>query len=59
MFALGNSLRYHLYRGNCDMRKSFNGLCGLIRNELGRQPDSDYADAGTGSKIVYQDPNRR
>ena len=40
MFALGNSLRYHLYRGHCDMRKSFNGLCGLVRNELGRQPGS-------------------
>ena len=38
--ALGNSLRYHLYRGHCDMRKSFNGLCGLVRNELGRQPGS-------------------
>lgn len=38
MFALGNTLTYHLYRGICDMRKSFDGLCGLVRNELGRQP---------------------
>jgi transposase len=40
MFALGNTLTYHLYRGACDMRKSFDGLCGLVRNELGRQPAS-------------------
>ncbi len=40
MFALGNTLTYHLYRGPCDMRKSFDGLCGLVRNELGRQPAS-------------------
>lgn len=40
MFALGNTLTYHLYRGVCDMRKSFDGLCGVVRNELGRQPAS-------------------
>jgi hypothetical protein len=40
MFALGNTLSYHLYRGDCDMRKSFDGLCGLVRGELGRQPAS-------------------
>lgn len=40
MFTLGNTLTYQLYRGVCDMRKSFDGLCGLVRNELGRQPAS-------------------
>ncbi len=40
MFTLGNTLTYHLYRGVCDMRKSFDGLCGVVRNELGRQPAS-------------------
>jgi transposase len=40
MFALGNTLTYHLYRGDCDMRKSFDGLCGVVRTELGRQPAS-------------------
>jgi transposase len=40
MFALGNTLTYHLYRGDCDMRKSFNGLCGLVSAELGRDPTS-------------------
>jgi hypothetical protein len=40
MFALGNTLTYHLYRADCDMRKSFDGLCGVVRTELGRQPAS-------------------
>src|SRR5690625_3108853 len=40
MFCLSSSHRYHLYRGVCDMRKSFNGLSGLVRNELNRDPAS-------------------
>lgn len=40
MFSLGSSHRYHFYRRACDMRKSFNGLSGLVRNELGRDPTS-------------------
>lgn len=40
MFSLSSSHRYHLYRGVCDMRKSFNGLSGLVRSELGRDPAS-------------------
>lgn len=38
MFSLSSSHRYHLYRGVCDMRKSFNGLAGLVCSELGRDP---------------------
>lgn len=38
MFTLGNTLTYHLYRGVCDMRKSFDGLCGLVRRDLEREP---------------------
>jgi len=38
MFSLSSSHRYHLYRGVCDMRKSFDGLAGLVRHELGRDP---------------------
>jgi len=40
MFSLGSTNTYHLYRGSCDMRKSFNGLSGLVRSELGREPTS-------------------
>ncbi|WP_162052565.1 IS66 family insertion sequence element accessory protein TnpB [Pontibacter pamirensis] len=38
MFSLGSSHRYHLYRGHCDLRKSFDGLCGIVASELGRSP---------------------
>jgi len=40
MFALTSANRYHLYMGMTDMRKSFDGLCGLIQDELGRDPFS-------------------
>ncbi|WP_379021350.1 IS66 family insertion sequence element accessory protein TnpB [Parapedobacter deserti] len=36
MFSLGSSHRYYLYNGHCDMRKSFDGLCGLLSSGLGR-----------------------
>src|SRR5690606_17983691 len=40
MFALTSSFRYYLYRQPCDMRKSFDGLCGLVRTDFGAQPTS-------------------
>jgi len=38
MFSLSSSLSYYLYGGQSDMRKSFDGLCGLVRDELKRDP---------------------
>lgn len=38
MIAFGASHRYYLYREPTDMRKSFDGLCGLIRGEMKRDP---------------------
>ena len=38
MFSLGNHHRYLLYNQPCDMRKGFDGLCGLVTNQLGRSP---------------------
>lgn len=38
MLSLGSSHRYWLYAGVCDMRKGFDGLSGLVRSELGRDP---------------------
>lgn len=38
MFSLSSSHSYHLYRKPCDMRKSFDALSGLVRNELGKDP---------------------
>lgn len=28
---------YYLYSGSADMRKSIDGLCGIVHNELGRE----------------------
>lgn len=50
MLALSAAIRIYLYRAPCDMRKSFDGLCGLIRSELGADPLS-------GSLFVFV--NRR
>jgi transposase len=38
MFGLGGGLRYYLYRGPADMRKGFDGLCGLVDSGLGMDP---------------------
>lgn len=40
MFTLSSSHRYHLYSHPTDMRKSFDGLSGIIRNELRGNPCS-------------------
>jgi transposase len=40
MFTLTSSLTYYLYRGQTDMRKSFDGLCGLVQSQLQRNPMS-------------------
>ena len=50
MLALTAATRIYFYRPSCDMRKSFDGLCGLIRSELGEDPLS-------GSLFVFL--NRR
>jgi transposase len=39
MFSITGA-RYFLYGQPTDMRKSFDGLCGLVRNELGQNPIS-------------------
>jgi transposase len=38
MLTLTAATRIYLYLRPCDMRKSFDGLCGLIRSELGADP---------------------
>lgn len=39
MFSLGNA-RYFVYREATDMRKSFDGLCGVVESRLGQSPMS-------------------
>jgi transposase len=38
VFALTTSHRFLLYRKFTDFRKGFDGLCGLVQNELNREP---------------------
>jgi transposase len=38
MFQLTGSLSYFPYNGPVDMRKGFDGLCGLVQGPLGRDP---------------------
>jgi transposase len=40
MIALSPHQRYFVFNGFTDMRKSFDGLCGLVRNELEKNPTS-------------------
>ena len=40
MFSLSSSHRFLLYSQPTDMRKSFDGLSGLVRNELASDPQS-------------------
>lgn len=34
MINIHAGIRYFLYQGNTDMRKSFNGLCGLVTDKM-------------------------
>lgn len=38
LLNLSSSRVYYLYNGSTDMKKTFNGLCALIRSELGSDP---------------------
>lgn len=40
MLPFSSTQRYFFYRHPTDMRKSFNGLSGLVRSELGADPVS-------------------
>jgi transposase len=40
MFSLTSSHRYYLYRNATDMRKNFDGLCGIVDGQLHRNPMS-------------------
>ena len=40
MFSLTSSFLYYLYREPTDMRKSFDGLSGIVQGQLDRNPTS-------------------
>ena len=43
MLPFSSTQRYYFYRHPTDMRKSFNGLSGIVRSELGGNPISGDA----------------
>jgi transposase len=51
MFALSSSHRFYLYDGFCDMRKSFDGLCGLISSGI-------HPQASSGEVFVFLNRSR-
>lgn len=51
MFSLGSSHRFYIYDGHCDMRKSFDGLCGLVSSAMRR-------DATSGEVFVFLNRSR-
>ena len=40
MFSLSSSHQFFLFSEPTDMRKSFDGLCGLVSSKMGRNPTS-------------------
>ena len=52
--------RYYLYSGSADMRKSIDGLCGIVYNELGREVNNKDVfiflnKRGTHIKLLLQE----
>nr|WP_207536428.1 IS66 family insertion sequence element accessory protein TnpB [Pedobacter sp. SYSU D00823] len=54
MFSLNSTHRYFLYQGYCDMRKSFDGLCGLVISELNRNATSGDVFVFLNRQRTYQ-----
>ncbi len=50
MFSI-NAPRYYLYRPPTDMRKSYDGLCGIITEEMGK-------DVMTGDLFIFINRSR-
>lgn len=51
MFSLGNHIRYWLYNRPVDMRKSFDGLSGIVTNSMG-------ANLRNGDVYIFMNSSR-
>lgn len=51
MFTLSASLKFQLYSSSTDMRKGFDGLCGLVQNHLNESPTN-------GDVYIFLNKNR-
>jgi transposase len=38
LLSLAAQVQYYLYTGHADMRNTFEGLCGLVRNQMNQDP---------------------
>lgn len=38
LLSLSANVQYYLFMGNADMRRTFEGLCGLVRNQMEMDP---------------------
>lgn len=47
MLALPINAKLYFYTGACDMRRVYNGLSGLVRRVLGRDPADDSITASS------------
>ena len=52
MMGFNSHQRYYIYSGYADMRKGYDGLSGLVRNEMGENPQS-------GDVYVFFNKRRR
>jgi transposase len=43
MISFSNHMKFYIYRGAVDMRKGYDGLSGLVRNEIGENPLNGHA----------------
>ena len=50
MFGFGTATRIYVATGATDMRKSFNGLYGLVRDHLGCDPESGHVFLFTNAR---------
>ena len=50
MFGFGLATRIYVTAGAADMRKGFNGLYGLVRDQLGCDPESGHVFLFTNAR---------
>jgi transposase len=50
VFGFGPATRIYVAAGATDMRKNFNGLCGLVRDHLGCDPESGHVFVFTNAR---------
>lgn len=51
MLAISHHIRYFLYRQPCDMRYGIYSLAGLVRNQLGHDPQSGDVFVFLGKRV--------